>query len=35
MADNHGGTDFGLIITWIGTLAFGAIAVYAMSAILA
>ncbi len=35
MANEHGGTDYGLILTWIGTIAFGIIAVYAMTALLA
>lgn len=34
MADK-GAADYGLILTWVGTLAFGAIAVYAMAALLA
>lgn len=35
MAEKHGGKDYGLIVTWIGTLAFGAVAVWVMSALLA
>ena len=35
MADKSGGKDYGLILTWIGTLVFGAIAVWLMSALLA
>lgn len=35
MAENHGGKDYGLIVTCIGTLAFGAVAVWVMSALLA
>lgn len=35
MASDTGGKDYGLILTWIGTLAFGALAVWLMSALLA
>ena len=35
MASDTGGKDYGLIVTWIGTLAFGALAVWLMSALLA
>ena len=35
MAGVQGGKDYGLILTWIGTLAFGAVVVYVMSLLLA
>lgn len=35
MAKAQGGKDYGLILTWVGTLAFGVVAVYLMSALLA
>lgn len=34
MAEKSGG-DYGLILTWAATLAFGALAVWAMAAVLA
>ena len=35
MADSGGAKDYGLIVTCIGTMVFGAVAVYAMTALLA
>lgn len=35
MTSDTGGKDYGLIVTWIGMLAFGALAVWLMSALLA